>query len=298
MADSMNRSSDTAESPGQGNPLLPNNTDNSNLNNRSNSTREAIADTGSGTVDALTGRDNNTTMVDSSTLTTPGTVDTNYDASTTANVYPSTGVGVAVGGMGMGMAQQEGGMTAGTSGTSGFGAGDRYYSPMEGREHLSGLFSNRADAENAVVQLEALGVPRSDISVILRNENETAEFASATGTESGSKAGEGAGAGSVVGGTVGAVLGALAATATSVAIPGVGVLLAGPIAGALAGAGAGGLAGGLLGALVGAGIPEETARSYETGLQQGGVVVVADVPAHLAAQARGILGGQTVQGTV
>ena len=168
----------------------------------------------------------------------------------------------------------------------------RYYSPTEGREHISGLFHSRADAESAVSQLEALGVPRSDISVVLRNEQETAEFAASTGTESGSKAGEGAGAGSVVGGTLGAILGALAATATSVAIPGVGILVAGPIAGALAGAGAGGLTGGLLGALVGAGIPEDQARTYETGIQSGGVVVVADVPSSLAMHARQILNRQ------
>jgi hypothetical protein len=233
MADNINRPLDTVTSPGQGNPLLPNNADNSNLTNRSGSLREGVADTASRTADVLTGPDDDTTL----------------------------------------------GTSAGT-------AGSRYYRPLEGREHLSGLFTSRADAQAAVNRLEALGVPRSDISVVLRSESDTADFAAQTGTtDAGSKAGEGAGAG----GTVGAILGALAATATSVAIPGVGILIAGPIAGALAGAGAGGLTGGLLGALVGAGIPEETARSYETGLQSGGVVVVADVPAHLAAQARSIL---------
>lgn len=175
--------------------------------------------------------------------------------------------------------------TAPTGATSS-GGGARYYTPNQGREHISGLFASRAHAENAVSQLETLGVARSDISVILRNAEETREFAHATG----SKAGEGAGTGSVVGGAVGAILGALAATATAIAIPGAGIVLAGPIAGALAGAGAGGLTGGLLGALVGAGIPEDTARGYETGLQGGGVVVVADVPAGVAAQARAILG--------
>ena len=50
-------------------------------------------------------------------------------------------------------------------------------------------------------------------------------------------------------------IGAVVAAATSIAIPGVGLLLAGPIAGAIAGAGAGGATGTLLGALIGAGIP-------------------------------------------
>jgi hypothetical protein len=43
--------------------------------------------------------------------------------------------------------------------------------------------------------------------------------------------------------------------------------VAGPIAAALAGAGAGSVAGGIIGGLVGAGIPEERARLYESGLK-------------------------------
>jgi hypothetical protein len=166
--------------------------------------------------------------------------------------------------------------------------GSRYYSPVEGREHLSGFFDSRDSAQDAVHRLESLGVPRSDISLVFRDD-ETAHGKTVVTDSTGSHAGEGAGTGSIIGGNYWRDLGALAATATSVVIPGVGILLAGPIAGALAGAGAGGLTGGVLGALVGAGIPEETARTYESGIQSGGVVVVADVPAHLAAEARSIL---------
>ena len=267
MADNLNRPPDTAGSPGQGNPLLPNNADNSNLTNRSGSLREVAADTASRAADVLTGPDDDTTM--GAGVTDRGTFSTTYTRTDPAAAA-----------------------TAGTAAAGTYATGSRYYSQLEGREHISGLVANRTDAEAAVNRLETLGVPRSDISVVLRNESDTAEFAAATGTtDAGSKAGEGAGAGSVVGGTVGAILGALAATATAVAIPGVGIVVAGPIAGALAGAGAGGLTGGLLGALVGAGIPEDTARSYESGLQGGGVVVVADVPAHLADEARRILQG-------
>lgn len=173
--------------------------------------------------------------------------------------------------------------------TSTGGGSARYYSPAEGREHISGLLASRAEAEAAVSELERLGVPRSEISVVLRSPEETADFAAQTGTETGSRAAEGAGAGSAVGGTVGAILGALALAATSIAIPGAGLVIAGPIAGALAGAGAGGLTGGVLGALVGAGIPEEHAQHFERGVAGGGVVVVADVPEHLAPQARQLL---------
>lgn len=166
----------------------------------------------------------------------------------------------------------------------------RYYTPTEGREHISGLFPSQAEAEAAVRALEQIGVPHSDISAVLRSESDAAHFSDATGTAS--RATEGAGAGSALGGTVGAILGALALAATSIVIPGAGIVIAGPIAGALAGAGAGGLTGGVLGALVGAGIPEEHAEHYHAGVASGGVVVVADVPAHLAPQARQILQAQ------
>src|SRR3989442_11103370 len=95
-----------------------------------------------------------------------------------------------------------------------------------------------------------------------------------TRSEVGSKAAEGAGIGGVIGGAVGAILAAFTATA-AIAIPGVGLIAAGPIAAALAGAGAGGLAGTIVGALVGAGIPEERARLYGEVMKRGGIALRA-----------------------
>jgi hypothetical protein len=92
-------------------------------------------------------------------------------------------------------------------------------------------------------------------------------------TDLGDKAMEGAGVGSAIGGTAGAIIGAIAAIGTSVALPGLGLIIAGPLAAALAGAGAGGLTGGLVGALVGSGIPEEHAAEYEEGIKGGGIVM-------------------------
>jgi uncharacterized protein (TIGR02271 family) len=92
-------------------------------------------------------------------------------------------------------------------------------------------------------------------------------------TELGSKAMEGTATGAGIGGTLGAIIGAIAAIGTSVLLPGLGLLVAGPIAGALVGAGAGGITGGLVGALVGSGIPEEHAAEYETGVKSGGTVL-------------------------
>jgi hypothetical protein len=92
-------------------------------------------------------------------------------------------------------------------------------------------------------------------------------------TDLGNKALEGAGTGSAIGGTAGAVIGAIAAIGTAVAIPGLGLVVAGPIAAALAGAGAGGLTGGIVGALIGSGIPEDRAKDYESGIKEGGIVM-------------------------
>ncbi len=64
----------------------------------------------------------------------------------------------------------------------------------------------------------------------------------------------------------------IAATAV-IAVPGVGVVAAGPLAAALAGAGAGALTGGLIGALVGLGMPEDRARLDDEGLKRDGMVM-------------------------
>ena len=70
-----------------------------------------------------------------------------------------------------------------------------------------------------------------------------------------------------------AIAAAIAAVGTSIAVPGLGLVVAGPLAAALAGAGAGGAAGGLVGALIGAGIPEERVKHYEKGLKEGGILM-------------------------
>ena len=89
----------------------------------------------------------------------------------------------------------------------------------------------------------------------------------ATQPELETKALKGAGAGAAIGGTAGATIAAIAAIGTSLLIPGLGIVVAGPLVAALAGAGAGGAAGGLIGALVGHGIPENRAKVYETDIK-------------------------------
>lgn len=139
---------------------------------------------------------------------------------------------------------------------------------------LTGVFRNRQDAEEAYNDLVKHGYNKDDITLIMSEETRSDFFdGDEAENEKGSKALEGTGAGSAIGGTLGAAAGIIAAIGTSVVIPGLGLVVAGPLAGGLAGAGAGGITGGLIGALVGAGIPEEKADLYKEEIEEGAIVV-------------------------
>ena len=140
---------------------------------------------------------------------------------------------------------------------------------------VTGLFKDRDSAERAYQDLSERGYDKSDINVVMSDETRKRHFSdsSAPQTELGSKAAEGAGIGGAIGGTLGAIAAAIAAVGTSIAIPGLGLVIAGPLAAALAGAGAGGVTGGLMGALVGWGIPEERIKHYEAGIKEGGILM-------------------------
>ncbi|HEV2883405.1 MAG TPA: hypothetical protein VGW36_01020, partial [Pyrinomonadaceae bacterium] len=85
--------------------------------------------------------------------------------------------------------------------------------------------------------------------------------------------------GGAVGGVVGAVLAAVVAVGSTIVLPGLNLIIAGPIAAALAGAGAGAATGGVIGALIGAGIPEYRAKVYEAGLKGGGILLGVEAKA-------------------
>lgn len=140
---------------------------------------------------------------------------------------------------------------------------------------LTGLFRDRDAAERAYQGVIDRGYGRDDVNLVMSDETRERHFGNAgePRTELGTKAAEGAGIGAGIGGAVGAVAAAVAAVGTSVALPGLGLVIAGPLAAALAGAGAGGAAGGLLGALIGWGLPEERVKQYESGLREGGILM-------------------------
>ena len=141
------------------------------------------------------------------------------------------------------------------------------------RPWVTGLFTDRDTAEQGYETLRARGYEPKDINVVMTDDTRKKYFASGVQTELGSKAAKGAGVGGAIGGTVGAIAAAIAAVGTSIAIPGLGLVIAGPLAAGLAGAGAGGATGGLVGALIGAGIPEERVKHYEQGIKSGGILM-------------------------
>ncbi len=140
---------------------------------------------------------------------------------------------------------------------------------------LTGMFADRASTESAYNTLHERGYTKDDINLVMSDDTRKKHFSSSDikETEIGTKAAEGAGKGSAIGGTIGAIAGVVAAIGTSLVIPGLGLVIAGPLAAGLAGAGAGGLTGGIIGALVGSGIPEERAKLYESGVKKGHIVV-------------------------
>src|SRR2546423_6474142 len=131
---------------------------------------------------------------------------------------------------------------------------------------VTGLFKTRAAAEAAVDAVIKRGYTRDDISVLMSDSTKNKEFA----VQTRSHAADGLGVGGAIGGTVGAVLAAIAAVGTAIAIPGLGLVVAGPIAAALAGAGAGGATGGFIRLLIRTRISEQSPESVETGSSRRG----------------------------
>jgi hypothetical protein len=170
------------------------------------------------------------------------------------------------------------------------------------RKVITGAFTTRREAQHAVDRLVDAGFQRAEISVLvsdrartddpeLRALAHTTPECPAAPASAANRAAEGATAGGTIGGTLGAILGGLAAVG-SIAIPGIGLVAAGPIVAALAGAGAGGAAGGLIGALVGLGVSEAEASDVHARLVEGRIVVVVETTVERAVRAIAVLRGE------
>jgi hypothetical protein len=151
---------------------------------------------------------------------------------------------------------------------------------------ISRLYSSYDRAAQAVRDLEAAGVPHSEISLVANNADNW--YSNGAGNGSTTKRvdrdgdgvddrAEGAGTGAGVGATIGGAAGLLAGLGL-LAIPGVGpVVAAGWLVATAAGAAAGGVTGGIVGALTQAGVSRDDADVYAEGVRRGGTLVTARV---------------------
>lgn len=158
---------------------------------------------------------------------------------------------------------------------------------------ISRLYDSYASAERAVQNLEAAGVPHSDISIVANNSDNWYGKKDRDGDgvdDRAEAAGKGAGLGAGLGGTAG-----LLAGLGLLAIPGLGpVVAAGWLAATAVGAAAGAATGGLVGALTEAGVSDDEAPLYAEGVRRGGTLVSAKVAEADRARLDGILNQSAV----
>jgi hypothetical protein len=149
---------------------------------------------------------------------------------------------------------------------------------------LLALFDTRSDAIQAIEDLVARGVSRTDVSTL--SNDSSGWYDEDSEEEAGAETG--AGLGAVAGGA-----GGLLAGLGILAIPGIGELVAAgwllsTAAGAAAGAIIGGAAGGLVAWLMDHGVDERDAHVFAEGLKRGGTLVTARVPDELTVAAEAI----------
>lgn len=151
---------------------------------------------------------------------------------------------------------------------------------------ITRLFDNYSDAVSAVHDLEAIGIPHDDLSIVASNADKAHD---AEGINDEGDVTRGVTAGAVLGGGAG-----LLAGLGLLAIPGLGpIVAAGWLAATAAGVGvgaAGGAAtGSIVGALKNAGHSEDDAHVYSEGVRRGGTLVSAKVDHARAEEAKLVL---------
>lgn len=137
-----------------------------------------------------------------------------------------------------------------------------------------GLFLERANAEQAIDDLNEAGFTRDEVSILARQEVVEDIVDDERGESAVESAGVGALGGTALGGLVGLIAGA-----SALVIPGIGpALAAGTWATVLgttaAGAGIGAAYGGFVGALIGFGVAEEQTHIYVEGIERGGILLL------------------------
>ena len=185
---------------------------------------------------------------------------------------------------------------------------------------ITRAYDSYEDASSVVTELEAAGVPHSDISLVGRSGaidtvapggvttagtttmGTTSPYSTTTDTttthavaheEKVEDAEQGAGTGASIGTILGGGAGLLAGIG-SLAIPGVGPVVAAgwliaTLTGAGVGAAVGGGAGGLVGMLTGAGVPHDDAHVYAETVRRGGNLVTVRADEDRVALIEGVL---------
>lgn len=142
---------------------------------------------------------------------------------------------------------------------------------------ITGLFSDPDSATRAYQACIERGYEIGDVNAVMseatrRRFADKSEFA----TSLASPKAEGGELGGPTGGRAELLIAIAAAVGAALALPVLGFVAAGPVAAAFTAAGAAGVASGLVGALADWGIPEDRMRHYETGVRQGGILMMVD----------------------
>ena len=146
-------------------------------------------------------------------------------------------------------------------------------------ESISGVFRSRQDAENAINELRKVGIPDQRIGLVTPG-SDTGELETGLPVTDTEQPGMGRAMGAAVGGAMGAAGGAtLGLAVATLAIPGVGPVIAFGMVGAallgIAGATAGSAVGDTIEGELGDGVPHEDVYLYEDALRHGNSVVIA-----------------------
>jgi hypothetical protein len=153
------------------------------------------------------------------------------------------------------------------------------------KKTVAGVFSSLTEAEYAARDLQKLGIPSDNISVIAGNQENRHEKYLAKAKRASLTTAEAATSGASKGGGVGIV-----ATLVALSIPGVGPMVAsGALATVLAGLAVGAVGGGVIAALVNMGFSREEASLYEEAVRRDAVILAAHVTAPVENEALAIM---------
>ena len=137
---------------------------------------------------------------------------------------------------------------------------------------VTGLFRDRASADEAIAIVTRHGYAPSDINVVMDDDVRQRYLAAHPASDAAlASTGKSVDLGGPAGGTLGTHFTAVTAVGTFLLVPG--LVVAGPIAQAMAAAGAAAVTGGLLGAIHDWGIPQERIDRYEAALKAGAILL-------------------------